>query len=372
MVLRKRTIMHYTPYMQACCTYLLQQRDAPSDQMIAWFVEIEVLQRKISNAFCHHDISTCDIRGERALQITVDSYSQEIDRLKKATGSSKNAMLGQQLHFLEVWTREVALYDELWQSNFTPARLTQQDTDHSNQFSMQRTNMLWQLVTATLGFHDWSLSVPNTEIFQLPFSWWAQHSYIFIVQIKTVSLDGDGGTGAAGKEHTNPREHDQAESLKADFRRAAEKAIMIPHVLDMHVEKLSPLTTQLVDDDGNKDMVSNHGTMLKSIKSKYESQLRPETRPVPTQTETQQKQSYFLQQQLSHPEFRSADTQASIPSTFRTNHVDIGVSDPHSSAAGQDQLDLQFDFAEPAIDEFMWDTMMNDFSFFAPMNVPPI
>jgi len=157
--------MHYTSYMEDCCTYLSQRRDVPSDQLIAPFVEIQVLQRKISDAFCHHDISTCDIRGERALQITVDSFSREIDGLKKGIGSTnRNAILVQQLHFLEVWVHEVALYNELWQSTFVPARLTQPETNHSIQFSMQRTNMLWQLVAATVSFHDWCLSVENAEL----------------------------------------------------------------------------------------------------------------------------------------------------------------------------------------------------------------
>ena len=143
--------MHYTSYMEDCCTFLSQRRDVPSDQLIAPFVEIQVLQRKISDTFCHHGISTCDIRGERVLQITADSFSREIDEFKKAIGSTNmNVILVQHLHFPEVWTHEFALYNELWQSTFVPARLIQPETNYSIQFSMQRTNMLWQLVAATV------------------------------------------------------------------------------------------------------------------------------------------------------------------------------------------------------------------------------
>jgi len=367
MALRKQTIMHYTSYMEDCCTSLSQMRNVPSDQLIAPFVEIQVLQRKISDAFCYHDISTCDIRGERALQFTVDSFSREIDGLKKGIGSTnRNAIMVQHLHFLEVWIHEVALYNELWQRTFVPARLTQPETNHSTQFSIQRTNMLWQLVAATVSFHDWCLSVENAELLHFPFSWWAEHSYVFIVQVKTVFLDG--GAGITGTEQINLREHDQAESLEADFKRAAEKEVMIPHMLDLYMGKLATVTTQLVDDDGNRDMVYNYGVVLKSIQSGYESRKGAENRPAPGQFETQQKQSSLSQ--LSHPEVRITDIQGSMRPAVSTNHVELEIGDPHSYSASQ--LDLQFDLAEPGFDEIVWDTMMNDFSFFMPQNAPSL
>ena len=355
--------MHYTSYMEDCCTSLSQRRDVPSDQLIAPFVEIQVLQRKIGDAFCYHDISTCDIRGERTLQITADSFSRDIDELKKVIGSTnRNVILVQHLHFLEVWTHEVALYSELWQSTFVPARLTQPETNHSIQFSIQRTNMLWQLVAATVSFHDWCLSVENAELFQFPFSWWAEHSYVTIVQIRTVFLDR--GSGIIGKEQMNLREFNQAESLEADFRRAAEKEVTIPHILDVYMGKLAKVTTQLVDDDGNRDMIYHYGVLLKNIQHVYQSRIGAENIPAPGQFGTQQKQSSLLQ--LSHPEVRSTDIQGSMPPAVSTNFVELEIGGPPSSSASQ--LDLQFDLAEPEFDEFLWDTIMNDFSFLAPQN----
>lgn len=350
--------MHYTSDMEDCCTSLSRLRDVPSDQLIAPFVEIQVLQRKISDAFCYHDTSTCDIRGERALQITVDSFSREIDGLKKGLGSTnRNAILVQHLHFLEVWIHEVALYKELWQSPFVPARLTQPETSRSIQLSIQRTNMLWQLVAATVSFHDWCLSVENAELLHFPFSWWAEHSYVVIVQVKTVFLDC--GAGVTGRERI-------PESLEGDFRRAAEKEVMIPHMLDVYMRKLATVTTQLVDDDGNRDMVHNYGSLLRSIQSGYESRIGAEDSPAPGRFETQQKQSHFPQ--LSHPEVRSTDIPGSMPPTVSTNHVELETGDSHISFASPG--DLQFDLAEPEFDEFVWDTMMNDFSFFTPQNGP--
>jgi hypothetical protein len=355
--------MHYTPYMEDCCTSLSQRRDVPSDQLIAPFVEIQVLQRKIGDAFCYHDISTCDIRGERALQITADSFSREIDELKKAIGpTNRNVILIQHLHFLEVWTHEVALYNELWQRTFVPARFTQPATNHSIQFSMQRTNILRQLVAATVSFHDWCLSVENAELLHFPFSWWVEHTYVTIVQIRTVFLDC--GSDITGKEQINLREFDQAESLKADFRRAAEKEVTMPDMLDGYMGKLATVTTQLVDDDGNRDMIYHYGVLLKSIQSVYESRIGAANRRAPGQFETQQKQSFLSQ--LSHPEVRSTDVQGSIPPEVSTNHVELEIGDSHRSSASPG--DLQFDLAEPGFDEFLWDTMMNDFSFLAPQN----
>jgi hypothetical protein len=318
----------------------------------------QVLQRKISDAFCYHDISDCDIRGNRAIQITVESFSREVDGLKKSIGSTNgNAILVQHLHFLEVWIHEVALYGELWQSPFVPGRLTQPETSHSMQLSMQRTNMLWQLVAATVSFHNWGLSVESSELLHFPFSWWAEHSYVSIVQVKTVFLDY--GAGIAGKEQVT-------ESLAADFRKAAGKEVMIPHMLDMYMRKLATVTTQLVDDDGNRDMVYNYGVVLKSIQSGYESRIGAENRPTPGQFETSQKQLSLSR--LSHPEVKSTEIQGSIMPAVSTNHVGLETGDPHISSTSQ--LDLQFDLAEPGFDEFVWDTMMNDFSFLAPQNGP--
>ncbi|EPS35096.1 hypothetical protein H072_11390 [Dactylellina haptotyla CBS 200.50] len=365
MVLRKRTIVHYTSYMKDCCTSLSQRRDVPSDQLIAPFVEIQVLQRKISDTFCYHDISTCDIRGENALQITVDSFSREIDGLKKGIGSTNgNDILFQHFHFLKVWIHEVALYNELWQNTFVPARLTQSETNHSIQFSMQRTNMLWRLVSATVSFHDWCLSVDTAELLHFPFSWWTETSYVFIVQVKTVFLNF--GASITGKEQTNLREHDQTESLEADFRRAAEKEVKIPHILDAYMGKLATVTTQLVDDEGDRDMVYNYGVLLKMIQSGYESRIGAGTRAAPAQFEMQQKQS--SPSQLSYLEVGNPDTQRLVSPAASTNHVDLEIGDLHSSSGSQ--LDLQFDLAEPEFVDFVWNTMMNDFSFFTAQNGP--
>ena len=224
--------------------------------------------------------------------------------------------------------------------------------------------MLWQLVAATLSFHDWCLSVENAELLHFPFSWWTEHTYVLIVQVRTVFLDC--GSGVTGKEQMSLREHDQAESLEADFRRAAEKEVMIPHMLDVYMGKLATVTTQLVDDDGNGDVVHNYGVLLKSIQAGYESRTGAENRHAPGQFEMQQKQSSLSQ--LSHPEVRSTDIQGSMPPAVSTNHVELEIGDPHSSFASQ--LDLQFEVAEPGFDEFVWDTMMSDFSFFVPQNGP--
>ncbi|RAO73850.1 uncharacterized protein BHQ10_009862 [Talaromyces amestolkiae] len=331
------------------------------------FVEIHVLQRKIGDAFCYHDTSTCDIRGERALQITVDSFSHELNRLKKAIGSTnRNAILVQQLHSLEVWIYEFALYNEFWQSNFVPARLTRPETNRSIQSSMQRTNMLRQLVAATVSSQDWCLSLNNADLLHFPFSWWAELTYVMIVQVKTVFLDSE--TGLTGQEQMNLRQYDQAESLEADFRRAAEKEVMIPHVLDMYMGKLAMLTTQAVDDDGYRDMVYNYGAMLKSVKSGYESRLGSANRPALGQLEIQQDQSSLLHH--AYPKVTSTDMQGSMPPAVSTNHIELELGDLDSSSTSQ--LNLQFDLPPPGFDDFVWDTMMNDFSFLMPQNGPSI
>ncbi|KAK5065160.1 hypothetical protein LTR84_000996 [Exophiala bonariae] len=344
--------------MEDCCMSLARLRDVPSDQLIAPFVEIQILQRKISDAFCYHDISTCDIRGERALQITIDSFSRELDGLKKIVGSTdRNAILAQHLHFLEVWILEVALHNEVWQNSFVSARLSQPENSLSIQLSVHRTKMLWQLVAATVSFHNWCLSVENNELLHFPFSWWTELSYVVIVQVKTAFLNC--GNLVTGKVQIT-------ESLEAEFRRAAEQEFMIPHLLDEYMMKLTTITTQLVDDDGSRDMVYYYGVLLKSIQSGYESRIRAEKPPTLGQFETHQKEASFSQ--LSHPEVRSADIEGSMPPAVNTNDAVLETGDPDISSANQ--LELQFDLAEPGFDEFVWDTMMDDFSFFIPNNGP--
>lgn len=359
--------MHYTSYMKDCCTSLSLGREIPSDQLIMPYVEIQVLQRKISDTFCYHDISTCDIRGGHAIQVTVDSFSREVDRLKKSLGSTnRNTILVQHVHFLEVWIHEIALYNKLWQSTLVPTRFTQQENNLSCQFPMQRTNMLWQLVAATRSFHNWCLSVENAELLHFPFSWWTELSYVFIVQVKTVFLDSE--TDFTEQEQMNSLEHHQAESLEADFRRAAEKEVMITDMLEMYMGKLAPVSTQVVDDDGDKDMVYSFRAMLKGIQSGYESRIGAENRPAPGQFEMQQEQSSFSQ--LPDPGFRSTDMHGSMPPAFNANHIELEIGDPHSSSAGQ--LNLQFNSTQPEFDDFFWDTMMNEFSFFTPQNGPSL
>lgn len=365
MTLRKRTIIHYTSYMEDCCTYLSQWGDVPSDQLIAPFVAVQVLQRKIGDAFCYHDISTCDIRGGSAIQFAVDAFAHEIDGLKKSIGlTNRNAILVQHLHFLEAWMCEIALYAELWQSSFPSSRPNQPETSHSVQLSVQRTYLLWKLIAATVSFHDWCLSVENAELLQFPFSWWAELSYVFISQVKTVFLDHE--AGLTRKDETSSREHGQSESLEDDFRDAAEKEVMIPHMLNVYVGKVAPMATQFVDDDGDRDMAYNYVVMLKSIQSAYQSRIGAENRPALGQFGTQQNQSSPLQ--LSDLQVSNTDIQGLMLPAVSINHADLETDDSHISSAGQPSF--QFDLAEPRFDDFVWDTMMTDFSFFTPQKGP--
>lgn len=169
------------------------------------------------------------------------------------------------------------------------------------------------------------------------------------------------GLGTTGREQINLREHDQGESIEADFRRAAEKEVMIPHMLDLYMGKLATVTTQLVDDDGVRDMVYNYGVVLKSIQSGYERRIGSESRSAPGQFQSSLSQ-------LSHPEVRSMDIQGLMTPAISTNNLELEIGDSHSSSTGQ--LDFQFDMAEPGFDDMVWDTMMNDFSFLKPQNGP--
>lgn len=366
--------MHFTSYMKDCCTFLSQHSDVPSDQLIAPFIEIQVLQRKISEAFCLHDISTCNIRGERGLQITVDSFSRDIDGLKKSIASaSTNLVLVQQLRFLEVWIREIGLSNEVWQS--TVMHAGQPEIDTSIQFSIQRTNMLWQLVAATVSFHDWCLSVDSSQLRHFPFSWWADHSYVLIVQVRIVFLNLAPDT--QGKQNEHARRHGQADLLEADFRRAAANELMIPPMLDLYMAKLATVSTQLTDDNGVRDTFHNYRVLLKSIQSGYESRIGTETRHGLGQNIQQPNVS-----RPSHPEATRTNIHLSTPLTSNGNHMALEMGDLHSSSTSQSdmqfdlpelgQMDSQSTLTEPALDDFVWDTMMNNFSFFTPQNGPPL
>ena len=47
--------------------------------------------------------------------------------------------------------------------------------------------------------------------------------------------------------------------------------------------QLATVTTQLVDDDGNRNMIYHFGVLLKSIQSLFESRIGAENRPAPGQ-----------------------------------------------------------------------------------------
>ena len=349
MVLRKRTVIHYTNYIEECCTSLTEVQEIPTDQLILPFVRVQALSRKISDTFCYHDMSPSGIRGHQALQITIDSFHRDLDELKNgiAPGLQDNQSLLLDLNFLEVWIHEVALYNDLWQNSFIPPGGFQPSNSFSSHSSLLRTNTLWCLVSATTSFHNWALSIPNTEILCLSFAWWTKLSYIFIVQARTVFLDTESSPGR--QEQLPSRESNNDKFLIADFRRAAEKEVMLPRTLDMYLAKLATVTTEIIDEEGNRDTVYNFACLLKSIRAGYESRIAAESPGVTRQSEVQVPDT---QETIS--ESGNVRSRASLP--------------PAANTTQMEDLDFQLDFSQAGLNDFVWETMMNEYSFMAPQN----
>ena|ERR1700753_574285 len=94
-VMRKRTALSHTKYIDYCSRFLAEIREYETDELIPFFVRSQDLSRRIFDTFSYDDLYNGEIRGEFLVVLTSEAFIRELDHLKleipeKFQKSSKN------------------------------------------------------------------------------------------------------------------------------------------------------------------------------------------------------------------------------------------------------------------------------------------
>lgn len=79
---RTRCAIPYTGYIKQSWEILLAKTENPSDPLIAYFVRVNELSRRICDTFGYDDLENSGIRGEFVSAMTLQSLSNESMLLK--------------------------------------------------------------------------------------------------------------------------------------------------------------------------------------------------------------------------------------------------------------------------------------------------
>jgi hypothetical protein len=82
-VLRRRTALSYTKYMDYCCQSLAELREYQTDQLIPYIVRSQQISRRIVDTFSYDDLNFGEIRGEFLVTFTSDAFMRDLDCLRK-------------------------------------------------------------------------------------------------------------------------------------------------------------------------------------------------------------------------------------------------------------------------------------------------
>jgi len=337
--------------MRECCASLTQRKECESDKWIWYFVKVHVLSRRVSDTFCYPNVSTCTILGEQAIRIALDSYESEFEELKSIcmTGlMGRNISLLLDLDFLEVWTHEIALYNDVWKNPYLSIDSLEQARNRGSIFCTLRTNRLWHTVFSTNSFRSTFLKIECQDLFALPFSSWTTLSYVLIVQAKVAFLNSE-----------SPPLRPYDEKTQQNFRKAAAKELHVPMILTQHLQRLALISTDDLDEERERDTMYMYGSLLKGIRSGYESRIKAEGGIL------------FVQQaeeRVGHTQNNSSQIlRYSLPSV--TTQTGADLQEPLAMTGNKATLlDVQMDQFGAGFDDFLWKTMMNDFSFLIPQN----
>jgi hypothetical protein len=86
-MLRKRSLIPWTKYLEQCRATLGQEMNAPSDRWIEISSQIQILARKVSDAFSYEDIINSDIKGESAILLATSAFLNELQSIRSSAPS---------------------------------------------------------------------------------------------------------------------------------------------------------------------------------------------------------------------------------------------------------------------------------------------
>ncbi|KAF2475440.1 uncharacterized protein BDR25DRAFT_279503 [Lindgomyces ingoldianus] len=178
---RKRATMTHTKFMAQCCHSLAERHEVPTDGMITPLVQLGELMCRINEYYSYDDIENAEIRGELFLDMSTKSFRCELERMKDAIPEAlqQNTTLSLQFRLLDLWIHECSLHSFLWNSS---------DQKSPLQISQLRIKMLSHCVQNIKGYLNTLLDCQQTALYPLAFPAWSGWFYAIIVVCKLVFL----------------------------------------------------------------------------------------------------------------------------------------------------------------------------------------
>ncbi|KAH8893588.1 hypothetical protein GQ53DRAFT_626427, partial [Thozetella sp. PMI_491] len=163
-VLRKRTAISYTKYMDYCCRSLAQLREYETDALIPYFVRSVEISRRVFDTFSYDDPQNSEVRGEFLVRLSSDTFLRELDGLKQEVSSNlkMNTFLELELHIIRVIIDEAALHTELWDCEEDA-----HPTADGSLLHVTRAKMLSRSLASCRDFILTFLSYQNQDLFYL-------------------------------------------------------------------------------------------------------------------------------------------------------------------------------------------------------------
>jgi hypothetical protein len=285
-MLRKRTALPYTKYMDHCCQSLAEFKEYKTDELIPCFVRSQEVSRRIVDTFSYDDLNSGEIRGEFLVILTSDAFIRDLNRLRREVPldfqkDSKNtfpsiklslllqlltqnvALLDLEFHIIHILINEAALYAGLWTSANDP----HQAPDLSSP-SSARSKMLWHSLNSCKDFIHTFLSYRNQDLFYLTAFIYPRLCYVFITLAKLVFLNSDSSsTGRSDQSDTRNFQGDPWRTInvakEADFQELGKQVL----------EKFTAVATDFVGSDGQRDVMSNLASAMRILMAEYEQQM---------------------------------------------------------------------------------------------------
>ncbi|KAF2175720.1 hypothetical protein K469DRAFT_701519 [Zopfia rhizophila CBS 207.26] len=182
---RKRTMMNYTKYMEQCCRSFADEPVVPTDMLVWPFIHLSELMCRVNNFFSYDDIENAEARGEIELDMSMNNFRSELERIRDAvpTTVKQNTTLTLQIYLLQMWIHESSLHCSLWSHHPLPS-------PHKTYSSLStlRIRTLYLSLNAMKAYLNSLLETPQDALYHFAFQAWSGWFYASILACKLVFL----------------------------------------------------------------------------------------------------------------------------------------------------------------------------------------
>ncbi|KAM0247190.1 hypothetical protein ACHAP5_004271 [Fusarium lateritium] len=273
---RTRCAIPYTGYIKQSWGLLLAKAEYPSDPLIAYFVRVNELSRRICDIFGYDDLENSGIRGEFVSAMTLQTMSDESMLLKASIPQTikDNIALQLELHLLDTLIVEVALHEDFWDRSATENLFP---VNNPPFFLNTRLSTLFSLFRSCKSLNDAVMQCPDEELWYITF-------YTTAKVCRTLSclsnagkiaaeISRDAGFSSSGPylaDHVFPMYDAVAIERAADLRGEAKR-------LRAKFRNLSPLVRNTADEE---DIMFGFGEMIWAVATTYEQSRGIEAGPL--------------------------------------------------------------------------------------------